>query len=195
MRVNREWRLLLLLLVGCVVGFASAQSNPASQPRAQSPGRYVVYYHPTNFNQALLLDTVTGSAWQLAIGKYKSEIKGKEGEEREYRMFERLGVDGLYKTEIQKLAERQEWRETSEEMRKESERQQRLKQLEIFGLESLREIAAKSDQYPFIFVSHIKQRWPEYKPLSVTELLRKIRDTYPQLVDQYPALFEPVKDH
>jgi hypothetical protein len=54
-------------------------------------GRYVLYYHPDNYRQAFLLDTATGTLWQL---QYEAFVPGKtDGGIPE---FKRVSVEGLF---------------------------------------------------------------------------------------------------
>jgi hypothetical protein len=52
--------------------------------------RYVLYYHPDNYHQALLLDTATGAVWQL---QYEAVVAGKTDGIPE---FKRVSVEGLH---------------------------------------------------------------------------------------------------
>lgn len=121
------WVCLLLI----VIAFPLAQNGYGQQPARQSIGRYVIYYHPSNFNQAFLLDTTTGAAWRLVYGSYKSTVEGKE-DKVEYPVFERLGVEGLYESAAEKIAEQQMLDEIIEKFQKqaEEERKKALEQLE-----------------------------------------------------------------
>jgi len=121
------WVCFLLL----VTAFPFAQNGYGQQPARQSIGRYVIYYHPSNFNQAFLLDTTTGTAWRLVYGSYKSTVEGKE-DEVQYPVFERLGVEGLYKSAAEEIAEQQMRNEIMEKLQKqaEEERKEALEQLE-----------------------------------------------------------------
>ena len=116
------WVCFLLL----VTAFPFAQNGYGQQPARQSIGRYVIYYHPSNFNQAFLLDTTTGTAWRLVYGSYKSTVEGKE-DEVQYPVFERLGVEGLYKSAAEEIAEQQMRNEIMEKLQKQAEEQRRKK--------------------------------------------------------------------
>ena len=114
------WVYFLLL----VTAFPLAQNGYGQQPARQSIGRYVIYYHPANFNQAFLLDTTTGDAWRLVYGSYKSTVEGKE-DEVQYPVFERLGVEGLYESAAERIAEQQMQDEIIEKLQKQAEEQRR----------------------------------------------------------------------
>jgi hypothetical protein len=60
-------------------------------PKVTPVGRYALSYHPTNYNQALLLDTKTGAVWELVQDHYT--VLGRK---IDYRKFNRTSVDGLY---------------------------------------------------------------------------------------------------
>jgi hypothetical protein len=98
-------------------------------PKVAPVGRYALSYHPTNYNQALLLDTKTGAVWELVQGNYP--VLGKK---IDYRKFARISVDGLYTssdeqedmrrfidrsqdTEAKKKANRDMWEKSWEEER------------------------------------------------------------------------------
>jgi len=98
-------------------------------PKVASVGRYALSYHPTNYNQALLLDTKTGAVWELVQDNYP--VLGKK---IDYRKFNRISVDGLYTSfdereatrgsidrtqqpEVKKKAEREMWERSWQEER------------------------------------------------------------------------------
>jgi hypothetical protein len=97
------WALLFTLAI--CVSLTFGQSALSQQPASRSAGRYVIYYHPTNFNQALLLDTSTGAVWQLATDSYKSTGPDSQGTEIQFRTFQRLGVEGIYQSALDKVQE------------------------------------------------------------------------------------------
>ena len=68
-------------------------------PKVTPVGRYALSYHPTNYNQALLLDTKTGAVWELVQDNYALRT-GKVN----YRQFSRISVDGLYTSMDEQLA-------------------------------------------------------------------------------------------
>ncbi len=113
-----------------VTAFPLAQNGYGQQPARQSIGRYVIYYHPSNFNQAFLLDTATGTAWRLVYGSYKSTVEGKE-DKVQYPVFERLGVEGLYKSAAEEMAEQQMRNELMEKLQKQAEEQRRKKREQL----------------------------------------------------------------
>ncbi|SRR6266481_56871 len=200
MRILRDHRVPVFLFLLCVVGIAYAQSNRSSQGGPAKIGRYVIYYHPTNFNQALLLDTETATAWELVSGKFKSIANSTE--EHEYRLFQRVGVEGIYKSSTESVAEQQ----LLEKMLVENEKQQKLILIEkekqqkqtrddAANLQSLKEIAAKSGGSTSVFASLVKETWPNLKNLADDELLRRMKYKFPVLAEAYPTLFEKVKDN
>jgi hypothetical protein len=97
------WALLFVLAISVSLTFG--QSALSQQPASRSAGRYVIYYHPTNFNQALLLDTSTGSVWQLASDSYKSTGPDSQAIDIQFRTFQRLGVEGIYQSALDKVQE------------------------------------------------------------------------------------------
>jgi hypothetical protein len=97
------WALLFLLAISVSLTFG--QSALSQQAASHPAGRYVIYYHPTNFNQALLLDTSTGSVWQLATDTYKSRGPDSQVTEIQFRTFQRLGVEGIYQSALEKVQE------------------------------------------------------------------------------------------
>ncbi len=197
MRHLGKWRLWWWLLFACstAVGLSFAQSSQNPQTTRGTAGRFVIYYHPTNFNQALLLDTSTGAVWELAVAKYKSAAKGKEGEEVEFRVFQRVGVEGTYKSAAERIQESQFIAEGVERLRQqktEIDRQRKLKQAEeverlrqereqedrqqklresIPRVEELREIFRESQRFP------LKLRDPANVPLQLRNLFN---DRWPQ---------------
>jgi hypothetical protein len=102
------WALAFILAI--FVSRTFGQSALSQQPASHPAGRYVIYYHPTNFNQALLLDTGTGSVWQLATDSYKSRGPDSQITEIQFRTFQRIGVEGIYQSALDKVEvmERQE---------------------------------------------------------------------------------------
>lgn len=103
---------ILLMLMFVFASFPLEAQNKTSI----STGRYILYYHPTNFNQAFLLDTATGRVWQLKFGT----IETTEGEEQ-YPIFERVGVQGKYESSTEKLANRQRTEKFLKQMKDEAE--------------------------------------------------------------------------
>jgi hypothetical protein len=67
-------------------------------PKVAPVGRYALSYHPTNYNQALLLDTKTGAVWELEQDNYPAL-----GKKIDYRKFSRISVDGLYTSSDENL--------------------------------------------------------------------------------------------
>jgi hypothetical protein len=66
-----------------------AEFEREKPPTIAPTGRYVLTYHSTNYNQALLLDTKTGAVWEL--GQVNDTVA-----QLGYRSFSRISVDGLY---------------------------------------------------------------------------------------------------
>jgi hypothetical protein len=97
------WALLIVLAMS--VSLALGQTARSQQPASRPAGRYIIYYHPTNFNQALLLDTSTGSVWELASDSYKSRGADSQVTEIQFRTFQRLGVEGIYQSALDKVQE------------------------------------------------------------------------------------------
>jgi hypothetical protein len=97
------WALLFVLAMSISLTFG--QSALSQQPASRPAGRYVIYYHPTNFNQALLLDTSTGSVWQLTSDSYKSIGPDSQVEDIQFHTFQRLGVEGIYQSALDKVQE------------------------------------------------------------------------------------------
>jgi hypothetical protein len=97
------WALLFVLAISVSLTFG--QSALSQQPASRPAGRYVIYYHPTNFNQALLLDTSTGSVWQLTSDSYKSIGPDSQVEDIQFHTFQRLGVEGIYQSALDKVQE------------------------------------------------------------------------------------------
>jgi hypothetical protein len=97
------WALLFVLAISVSLTFG--QSALSQQPASRSAGRYVIYYHPTNFNQAFLLDTSTGSVWELASDSYKSIGPDSQVKDIQFRTFQRLGVEGIYQSALDKVQE------------------------------------------------------------------------------------------
>jgi hypothetical protein len=97
------WALLLLLAIP--VSLIYGQSALSQQPASRPAGRYMIYFHPTNFNQALLLDTSTGSVWELATDSYKSAGPDSQVRDIQFRTFQRLGVEGIYQSALDKVQE------------------------------------------------------------------------------------------
>jgi hypothetical protein len=104
------WALLFLLAMS--VTLTLGQTARSQQPASRPAGRYIIYYHPTNFNQALLLDTSTGAVWELATDSYKSTGQDSQIKEIPFRTFQRLGVEGIYQSALDKVQEM----ETQEEL-------------------------------------------------------------------------------
>jgi hypothetical protein len=97
------WALLFVLAMS--VSLTLGQTARSQQPASRPVGRYIIYYHPTNFNQALLLDTSTGSVWELASDRYKSRGTDSQVTEIQFRTFQRLGVEGIYQSALDKVQE------------------------------------------------------------------------------------------
>jgi hypothetical protein len=97
------WALLFILAISVSLTFG--QSALSQQPVPHAAGRNVIYYHPTNFNQALLLDTSTGSVWRLATDSYKSRGPDSQITEIQFRTFQRVGVEGIYQNALEKVEE------------------------------------------------------------------------------------------
>ena len=97
------WALLIVLAMS--VSLTLGQSVRSQQPASRPAGRYIIYYHPTNFNQALLLDTATGSVWELASDSYRSRGPDSQVTEIQFRTFQRLGVEGIYQSALDKIQE------------------------------------------------------------------------------------------
>jgi hypothetical protein len=97
------WALLFVLAISVSLTFGQAALS--QQPASRPAGRYIIYYHPTNFNQALLLDTSTGSVWELASDSYKSRGSDSQITEIRFRTFQRLGVEGIYQSALDKVQE------------------------------------------------------------------------------------------
>lgn len=95
------WALLFVLAMS--VSLTLGQTAGSQQPASRPAGRYIIYYHPTNFNQALLLDTSTGSVWELATDSYKSTGPDSQVKEIQFRTFQRLGVEGIYQSALDKV--------------------------------------------------------------------------------------------
>jgi hypothetical protein len=93
--------LLAAISVSLIFGPSAISQQPASRPA----GRYVIYFHQNNFNQALLLDTSTGSVWELATDSYKSRGPDSRITEVPFRTFQRLGVEGIYQSASDKVQE------------------------------------------------------------------------------------------
>jgi hypothetical protein len=98
---------LLLCLLALVAIRAVAQSGPAQQPAARTIGRYAIYYRSADYSQVLLVDTTTGSVWELATTKYQSIATGHEGETVPFRTFQRIGVEGIYQSIPDKILNQQ----------------------------------------------------------------------------------------
>jgi len=106
MRNFRQWiPWALLLVLAIFVSLTFGQTALSQQPASRPAGRYVLYYHPTNFNQALLLDTSTGSVWELASDSYKSTGTDSQVKEIQFHTFQRLGVEGIYQSALDKVQE------------------------------------------------------------------------------------------
>jgi hypothetical protein len=97
------WALLVALAIS--TSLTLGQTAHSQQPASRPAGRYIIYYHPTNFNQALLLDTSTGSVWELATDSYKSTEPDSHVKEIQFRTFQRLGVEGIYQSALDKVQE------------------------------------------------------------------------------------------
>ena len=97
------WALLFVLAMS--VSLTLGQTARSQQPASRPLGRYIIYFHPTNFNQALLLDTSTGSVWELASDSYKSRGADSQVTEIQFRTFQRLGVEGIYQSALDKVQE------------------------------------------------------------------------------------------
>jgi hypothetical protein len=97
------WALLFVLAMS--VSLTLGQTARSQQPVSHPAGRYIIYYHPTNFNQALLLDTSTGSVWELASDSYKLRGADSQVTEIQFRTFQRLGVEGIYQSALDKVQE------------------------------------------------------------------------------------------
>jgi hypothetical protein len=105
------WALLFVLAMS--VSLTLGQTARSQQPASRPAGRYIIYYHPTNFNQALLLDTSTGSVWELASDSYKSRGPDSQITEMKFRTFQRLGVEGIYQSALDKVQEMEKQEELS----------------------------------------------------------------------------------
>jgi hypothetical protein len=106
MRNFKQWvPWALLFVVAISVSLTFGQAALSQQPASRPAGRYIIYYHPTNFNQALLLDTSTGSVWELASDSYKSRGADSQITEIRFRTFQRLGVEGIYQSALDKVQE------------------------------------------------------------------------------------------
>jgi len=97
------WALLPILAMS--VSLTLGQTARSQQPASRPTGRYIIYYHPTNFNRALLLDTSTGSVWELASDSYKSRGADSQVTEIQFHTFQRLGVEGIYQSALDKVQE------------------------------------------------------------------------------------------
>jgi hypothetical protein len=89
----------VLLIVGlAIIGMvARGQAPPVSRAQNTPSGRFVIYYHPQNFNQAILLDTATGAVWRLETMYVVSPDKSKPDKASpQYESFQRLTVEGFY---------------------------------------------------------------------------------------------------
>jgi len=78
----------LLLLVALAASFV--MGGYFSRVVRKDGRRYVLYYHPDNYRQAFLLDSATGTVWQL---QYEAVVPGKADGIPE---FKRVSVQGLY---------------------------------------------------------------------------------------------------
>jgi hypothetical protein len=105
------WALLFVLAMS--VSLTLGQTARSQQPASRPAGRYIIYYHPTNFNQALLLDTSTGSVWELASDSYKTRGPDSQITEMKFRTFQRLGVEGIYQSALDKVQEMEKQEELS----------------------------------------------------------------------------------
>jgi hypothetical protein len=79
---------LLLLLAALAAAFLMGRHHFGFARNAG--GRYLLYYHPDNYHQAFLLDSATGSLWQL---QFEAGVPGKTDGIPE---FKRVSVEGLY---------------------------------------------------------------------------------------------------
>ena len=112
MRNFKQWvPWVLLFALAMSVSLTLGQTARSQQPASRPAGRYIIYYHPTNFNQALLLDTSTGSVWELASDSYKSRGSDSQITEIRFRTFQRLGVEGIYQSAPDKVQEMQKQEE------------------------------------------------------------------------------------
>jgi hypothetical protein len=100
---SRNARLAIVVSVLLAVGLAiiglvaRGQAPPVSRAQNSPSGRFVIYYHPQNFNQALLLDTSTGAVWRLETMYVVSPDKSKPDKASpQYESFQRLTVEGFY---------------------------------------------------------------------------------------------------
>lgn len=206
------------------LGMGSAFAQPSQvQPSAtRSIGRYMIHYHPSNFRQALLLDTATGTVWHLVHGTYKSTVEGEEEKEVEYRAFQKLGVEGLYKSPQEEIAEQQATDEMAkalleklkEQRRKEEEhekerlrklketepREKRLEKLSravLPSAEELRNMASRSNGKLDRFLNILYQDWPGYSEFiaefTFYELFQEIRNRYPKLAEDFRSIFAGVE--
>ncbi len=106
MRNFKQWVPWALLLgLAMFASLTLGQTARSQQPASHPAGRYIIYYHPTNFNQALLLDTSTGSVWELASDSYKSPGPDSQMKDIQFRTFQRLGVEGIYQSALDKVQE------------------------------------------------------------------------------------------
>jgi hypothetical protein len=97
------WAFIFVLAIS--VSLIFGQSALSQQSSSHLAGRYIIYFHPTNSNQALLLDTSTGAVWQLATDTYKSRGPDSQITEIPFRTFQRLGVEGIYQSAFDKVQE------------------------------------------------------------------------------------------
>ena len=95
----------LLFVLATSVSLTLGQTARSQQPASRPAGRYIIYYHPTNFNQALLLDTSTGAVWELATDSYKSTGPDSQVKDIQFRTFQRLGVEGIYQSALDQVQE------------------------------------------------------------------------------------------
>jgi hypothetical protein len=118
MRNFKQWAPWALMFVVAVwVSLTLGQTARSQQPASRPAGRYIIYYHPTNFNRALLLDTSTGSVWELASDSYKSRGADSQVAEIQFHTFQRLGVEGLYQSALDKVQEMEKQEELARQQK------------------------------------------------------------------------------
>ena len=107
---------VVLAVIGTAVAFSLLPQSKAVPVPSSSVGRYAITH--TYENRAMMLDTTTGAVWEFRFGNYcrsktspydvrqieiAEQCKDSEDSFSNLTEFQRISVEGLYKTPIQEL--------------------------------------------------------------------------------------------
>lgn len=157
----------VVVVVGTVIAFSLLPRGKAATTPNSPSGRYSITH--TYQNRALLLDTKTGAVWHLVFGDFcqrkaspfdiRQLAIGEQCTTEEEAItgvaeFERISVEGLYRTPAQVMIDASFTRQANTELQKLNEYQKRQER----ELQNVNEYQKLQHEYPPVVPPLVKSR-------------------------------------